>query len=105
MVQPRSSLPTAQQLELPVAGLGGGQVADEPKAAVGEEFWDLGRIQAERPGLAPEPDALDPAAGLRKPRTVAVQDRTVHIGEHQQAADGGKATHRAKRWSTAAGVR
>ncbi len=75
----------------------GGQVADEPKAATRQKLRNLGRIQAERPRLTPAPDASDPAARLREPGIIARKHGPVDVGEHQQAAGGGKAVYGAQR--------
>jgi hypothetical protein len=107
VIQRRSALPTAQRPKVPLADLGGGQVADEPKTAARQELRDLGRSQGEPPRLAPAPDACDLAAGLREPGTITRQHGPVDVGQHQQAprGRGGKTTHGASVWSTAAGVR
>ena len=52
VIQHRPPLATAQRPKVPLGGLGGGQVADEPKAAAGQERRNLGRRQAEPPPLA-----------------------------------------------------
>src|SRR6266511_157877 len=79
VIQRRSALPTAQRPKVPLAGLGGGHIADEPKAAAAEELCNLDRIQAEPPRLAPASDAFDPAAGLGEPGTVARKHGPVDV--------------------------
>jgi hypothetical protein len=107
VIQRRSPLPTAQRPKVPLAGLGGGQVTNEPKAAAGQERRNLARSQAEPPRLAPALDAFDPAASFREPGKVARQHGPVDIGKHQQAAGGrgGKVVHGAKRLVDGGGVR